>query len=238
MLLWKNQNPWTSLRGQLYDVFLDQNGGFYGYQHGAEPLHIQLNLNDSSVCVVNQTLFDENDLTVSAELFDIHGKNISTDSYKASVSANKYVVLKKINTQNIKEEVYFLRLKLLDKSNNLKDENFYWLAKPGKSYVKLNELKQVDLQCEFKPNTKGEKIALIKNPGNETAFFIRLKMIDAASRELALPVFFGENYFTLLPGESREIKVDDSFLVENDKTESFLLETEGWNIMKKTFKIE
>jgi len=238
MLLWKNQNPWTSLRGQLYDVFLDQNGGFYGYQHGAEPLHIQLNLNDSSVCVVNQSLFDQNDLTVSAELFDIHGKNISSDSYRTSVAANKLAVLKKINNQNIKEEVYFLRLKLLDKSNKMKDENFYWLAQPGKSYVKLNELKQVALQCEFKPNTKGEKIVLISNPGNETAFFIRLKLIDAASGELALPVFFSENYFTLLPGENREIIVDDSFLVENDKTESLLLETEGWNIMKKTFKIE
>ena len=33
MLVWKNQNPWTALRGQFYDVFLDPNGGFYGYMH-------------------------------------------------------------------------------------------------------------------------------------------------------------------------------------------------------------
>jgi len=167
MLVWKNQNPWTALRGQFHDVFLEQNGGFYGYQHGAVPLHIQLNLNDSSVCVVNQTLFDQ---------------------------------------------------------------NFYWLSQPGKSYEKLNDLKQTSLQAEFKANTKGEKVAVISNPVSETAFFIRLKVVDEKSGELSLPVFLSDNYFTLMPGESREINVDLMQLPESEKTKSLNLEIEGWNI--------
>ena len=55
MLVWKNQNPWTALRGFFYDYYLDYTGGYFGYKHGAMPVHIQLNLNDSVVCVVNQT---------------------------------------------------------------------------------------------------------------------------------------------------------------------------------------
>jgi len=237
MLVWKNQNPWTALRGQFYDVFLEQNGGFYGYQHGAVPLHIQLNLNDSSVCIVNQTLFDQNDLTISAELFDIHGKILSKDEYKTSVLANKVSVQHKIKSQGIKDEVYFLRLKLLDKENKLKDQNFYWLSQPGKSYEKLNDLKQTTVQAEFKTNAKGEKVAVISNPGSETAFFIRLKIADEKSGELALPVFFSDNYITLLPGENREITMNLKLLPENDKPEDLQLSLEGWNIQPGSVKI-
>lgn len=44
LLIWKNQNPWTGLRGQFYDHLLDQTAGFYGCRCAAEPAHVQLNL--------------------------------------------------------------------------------------------------------------------------------------------------------------------------------------------------
>ena len=233
MLVWKNQNPWTALRGQFYDVFLDQNGGFYGYKHGAKPLHLQLNLNDSIVCLVNQTFQDEKKLKVSAELFDIHGKLISTDNYTSSIAANAISLLRKISTQNIHEDVFFLRLKLLNTSDKQLDENFYWLAKPGKSFEKMNELKQVVLAAEY--NGKSVEIS---NPGSETAFFIRLKTVDEKNGELMLPVFLGDNYFTLLPGEKKEISIDTSLLSPEARQKSILLVTEGWNVETKSVKLE
>ena len=232
MLVWKNQNPWTSLRGQFYDVFLEQNGGFYGYQHGAKPLHIQLNLNDSAVCIVNQTLSDQKNLTVSSELFDLHGKLLSSDQYQTSVSANKVAIQQKIKNQSVKDDVFFLRLKLIDNEKKLIDQNFYWLSQPGKSYEKLNDLKQVSLKWEIKNNPTGEKIAVISNPTNETAFFIRLKLVDAKSSELVLPVYFSDNYITLLPGENREIGVDMSLLPKNIDPKSVTMGIEGWNVKK------
>lgn len=233
MLVWKNQNPWTALRGQFYDVFLEQNGGFYGYQHGAKPLHLQLNLNDSTVCLVNQTFVEANDLSVSAELFGIHGKLFSNDLYRATIGANKIAVLKKIDTQNLREDVSFLRLKLLDRENKVIDENFYWLAKPGKSYTKLNELKPVTLQLEYRSN-----VAVISNPTSETAFFIRMKVIDEKSGERVLPVFMSDNYFSLLPGEKKEIRIDCTLFPETCKLKSLLLETEGWNVEPESIKIQ
>jgi len=233
MLVWKNQNPWTALRGQFYDVFLDQNGGFYGYMHGAKPLHLQLNLNDSTVCLVNQTFREEKDLKVSAELFDIHGKSLSKDLYSATIAANKVSVLKKIDTSGLREEVYFLRLKLLNSKDQIQDENFYWLSKPGKSYEKLNELKPVTLQLEYRNN-----VTVISNPTNETAFFIRLKVVDEKSGELALPVFMSDNYFTLLPGEKKTISMDISLLPKEVGQKTILLVTEGWNAKAPSVKIE
>lgn len=232
MLVWKNQNPWTALRGQFYDVFLEQNGGFYGYRHGASPLHIQLNLNDTSVCVLNQTLADANELSVSSELFNIHGKQLSSDTYVGSFKANSVSVLKKINTRDIKEEVYFLRLKLKSKDGKLLDENFYWLSHSGKNYTKLNELKPVSLRSEIRNDDSGKLTATISNSGTETAFFIRLKPVEKSGGESVIPVFFSDNYFTLLPGESRVISVDCSLLPKKINREKLIVETEGWNVSK------
>lgn len=39
VLLWKSQNPWTGLRGQLYDCLLAPTGGFYGAKAALRPLH-------------------------------------------------------------------------------------------------------------------------------------------------------------------------------------------------------
>lgn len=230
MLVWKNQNPWTALRGQFYDVFLEQNGGFYGYKHGAKPLHVQLNLNDSSVCLVNQTLGNKKDLKISAEIFDIHGKLLSKNLYPATIAANKILGLNKIDTKNILQEVYFLRLRLMNPENQVIDDNFYWLSKPGKSYEKLNELKLVTLQLEHRNN-----VAVISNPTSETAFFIRLKVVDEKSSELALPVFMSDNYFTLLPGEKKEIIIDRTLLQEQHQ--SIRLESEGFNVNTTSIKL-
>lgn len=230
MLVWKNQNPWTALRGQFYDVFLEQNGGFYGYKHGAKPLHVQLNLNDSSVCLVNQTLGNKKDLKISTEIFDIHGKLLSKNLYPATIAANKILGLNKIDTKNILQEVYFLRLRLMNPENQVIDDNFYWLSKPGKSYEKLNELKLVTLQLEYRNN-----VAVISNPTSETAFFIRLKVVDEKSSELALPVFMSDNYFTLLPGEKKEIIIDRTLLQEQHQ--SIRLESEGFNVNTTSIKL-
>ena len=238
MLVWKNQNPWTALRGQFYDVFLEQNGGFYGYQHGAKPLHVQLNLNDSSVCLVNQTVFDHKELTISSELFDIHGNLLSGDQYKTSIPANSVSMQHKIKSEKVTDKVFFLRLKLLGEDKMVKDENFYWLSKSGRSFEKLNELAQTSVQTKLSINATGDKVVSVSNPGKETAFFIRLKMIDGKSGQLALPIFFSDNYFTLLPGESREISIDFKLLPENFKPEDLQLCLEGWNSKPISIKCE
>jgi len=117
------------------------------------------------------------------------------------------------------------------------DENFYWLSKPGKSYEKLNELKQTTLQSEWKTNAQGKKKLLISNTGGETAFFVRLKVLKGKGGELALPVFFTDNYITLFPGESREIGVDCSKLSENDSNPLWI-EAEGWNVKNYSVKMD
>ena len=50
VLIWKTQNPWAGLRGQLYDWLLAPTGGYYGVMLACEAVHVQLNLYSCQVC--------------------------------------------------------------------------------------------------------------------------------------------------------------------------------------------
>jgi hypothetical protein len=228
MLVWKNQNPWTALRGQFYDVFLDQTGGFYGFQHGAVPLHVQLNLNDSSVCVVNQSLFNAKNLTIETQLFDLHGNKISQANFQLDVATNTHKTVGKLFSGPKPSGLYFARLILKNESGKVLDENLYWLTNQDSDMQELEKLQPVTLQLQIDKSEPGKRIAIITNNHKETAFFTRLKVTDKQTNELVLPVFFEDNYLTFFQGEQKKIAIDLSHLSTEVKLENLQLELESW----------
>ena len=224
MLVWKNQNPWTSLRGQFYDVYLDQTGGFYGYMHAAKPLHIQLNLNDSGICIVNQTPYEIEKLTAEAIFFDLKGKKIASQSYNLSVAANSTSIAGKATAPQKTDNFYFLRLVLKNEAGLITDENLYWHS----DVKELNKLGPVSLELKTRKSRDGNIMATLKNTSSETAFFTRLKMVDKVSGELMLPVFFDDNYITLFPNELREVEINLTLLPEANQRK-LMIQAEAYN---------
>jgi len=235
MLVWKNQNPWTALRGFFYDYYLDYTGGYFGYKHGAAPVHLQLNLSDSVVCALNQTANDLNNITASITLYDLHGNPVSENNKTVNLKAHNLILLDKVILPGtITEELYFLKLLLKDKEKVI-DENLYWLSNKQHSYEKLNELSKVTLVTEINRTSNSHAIINISNPGNETAFFIRLKICDQ-NNELVLPVFLTENYFTLLPGEIKQVELDVDSKLKTLENPDLKLVIEGWNNIPNEIK--
>jgi len=238
MLVWKNQNPWTSLRGQFYDVFLDQNGGFYGYMHGAKPLHVQLNLNDTSVCVVNQTLFDAENLTAEAHLFDLNGNRLNSQKFALNVPANSLQIAGKTDTSKKPKGLYFLRLMLKNKAGETVDENLYWLTSQPKDFQDLETLRPASIDLKTEKDKAGKQYVSVKNTGRETAFFTRLKVMDKSTKDLVLPVFFEDNYITLFPGEEKKLKIDLTHLPPEIKPGNLVLQAEPWNSSLNEIKLQ
>jgi hypothetical protein len=230
MLVWKNQNPWTALRGSFYDYYLDCNGGYFGYKHAAAPIHIQLNLNDSSICVLNQTAMDVFGAKATVELFDLHGRLLSRHKHIVNITSGKVDNIDQLKLP-ISKNICFLRLRL-EKDGSPIDENFYWLTNTPRSYEKLNELKTTHLSLKIDRKANETRHIIVSNPGRETAFFIRLKVLDE-NNELFLPAYFSENYFTLLPGEKRMIELD----VDKSKSKNCKLAIEGWNVSEQSVKL-
>lgn len=234
MLVWKNQNPWTALRGFFYDYYLDYTGGYFGYKHGAEPVHIQFNLNDSVVCVLNQTAQKVSSATAVVQLYDMHGKLLSEQNDQVSLNPQEVKLLNKVLLPAGTDQIFFLRLTLKNNEKKL-DENLYWLTNKKHSYEKLNELEKVSPVTSVKRGDPGHAGIEISNPGKETAFFIRLKVMNDKG-DLVLPSFFTENYFTLLPGDSRRIDLDYPAVMNKTPDDNLRLVIEGWNVPSQEIK--
>jgi mannosylglycoprotein endo-beta-mannosidase len=234
MLVWKNQNPWTALRGFFYDYYLDYTGGYFGYKHGAAPVHIQLNLNDTVVCVVNQTAEKLSSINASIRLYDMHGKLLSEEKNPVNIDAHGMILLNNVVLPGETDEVYFLRLQLTNRDTVI-DENLYWLSNKPHSYEKLNELEKVIVKTSIKKSDDDHAVIVISNPNSETAFFMRLKIMNAKD-ELVLPSFLTDNYFTLLPGDEKQIGLDLSESSSKASQDGLRLVIEGWNVVPAEVK--
>jgi exo-1,4-beta-D-glucosaminidase len=88
-----------------------------------------------------------------------------------------------------------------------------WFATPQTNYADLTLLQQlpaVKLQTsETITNRNGKTIlhVKVKNPTSHLAFMVYLDLKKGNSNESIVPVFWGDNYFSLLPGAERTIAV-------------------------------
>ena len=55
VMLWKLNAAFPSVVWQVYDWFLQPNAGYYFMQNACEPVHIQLNLSNMKVTILNRT---------------------------------------------------------------------------------------------------------------------------------------------------------------------------------------
>jgi hypothetical protein len=75
----------------------------------------------------------------------------------------------------------------------------------------------------------------IANPTQCVALAIRLKVQRATSGVRVLPVFYSDNYFSLLPGEARTVVIE--FQQIHLGGEASTLIAEGWNVPSQNVEI-
>ncbi len=235
IIYWMYNSAWPSLYWQLYDYYFAPNGAFYGTKTACEQLHIQYSYDDSSICVINGNYQDFNDLTTSATIYDLNMEEKYSDEVSIDVSADESKKVMDIDWPDNLGNVYFLKLELKDASGELISSNFYWLSAKGDEnadFTELNKLPEVILNVTATSVEKdGNTCSLdvtVENPSSSLAFFVNPKIIKSDSKDLVLPVFWEDNYFSLLPGEKRTIKVH--FNAEDLDEENPLLQVQGWNI--------
>jgi exo-1,4-beta-D-glucosaminidase len=118
--------------------------------------------------------------------------------------------------------VWFLNLKLEDPSDDVVSENFYWFSTAPETlewtkgnwyttptrtfadYTALQTLPPVQLKTESK-SKPGSTTVTVTNPGKTLAFAVRLKLSRDTDGEEVLPVLWEDNYFAMLPGQTRQI---------------------------------
>jgi hypothetical protein len=216
ILVWKSQNPWTGLRGQFYDYYFDQTGGYFGARKACEPLHVQLNWDDLTFAIVNCTAATLTKLTVQYTIYHyLTGAQLSQQSQSiAQVNANStYLSSAPIVLPNDNLPIHFIRMRLIAAGGNLLSENLYWRSAANpESFTAFMQLTEVTLKGTVTVSTDGPEYVLLANltnPASTVAFFIRLKVINpnaaVGADNRVLPTFYDDNYFTLMPGETKAI---------------------------------
>lgn len=213
ILIWKTQNPWTSLRGQMYDWFLDVNACLYGTRKGCEPLHPFYNRVSGQVSLLNSRLEGRDGLRVNARLYARSGRLLWEKEVKTAVAANRVDSLFAVPRPEETEGVYFLKLALYDDQageGSPLATNVYWLTTRPKDYTTLAELPRTrpDLQLSLRREGNVYRGKLSLAAGGEISFFNRVKVFDKATGERILPVHYSDNYVTLMPGDREEIVLD------------------------------
>jgi hypothetical protein len=230
-IIWKTQNPWTALRGQMYDYFLDPNGGLYGLHHGSEPVHIMCDPTNGMILVVNNRFEKLRNLMVLVKSFDVNGQEKTL--YQQLVDVEPVSVK---HCQSIsrgigsisKEKGIFLSMKLMESESKVISENVYWLPDSIGNFPFLKELPEAEIGIRTEKRGEGKLHVRLSNPaGNPLAFFIRLSIIDRQTRERILPVFYSDNYLSIEPGDSQTVELEYN---EDLPLSNLLLHVRGWNV--------
>ncbi|HEK22341.1 glycoside hydrolase family 2 protein [Mucilaginibacter sp.] len=228
-IIWKTQNPWTAMRGQMYDYYLDPNACLYGLHNGSEPLHVMCNPVTGMVSLVNNTFTARRSIMLVVKATDMGGKDsLITQVFVDIVpsSTKNILSVKEMMDKLAAKEGAFLTLQLFDTDKRILSENIYWLPDSKGEYSGLQHMQKdkLDVAARKLDNDRIE-VTLTNKPGSVPSFFNRISLNDKQTGNRVLPTFYSDNYITVMPGQTRKIIVES----KSAATKSMAVEIDGWN---------
>jgi exo-1,4-beta-D-glucosaminidase len=228
IIQWMLNNAWPGLIWHLYDYDLRPAGGYFGSKKALELLHVQFSYDDRTVAIVNGKQEAFQGLKVVAKIYDTSMKEHFSHEEVSDVAADAVTKSFKVDEPPGISSTYFLNLQLFSSSGELLSRNFYWLStKPDvpdfsktewyytplseyADFVALEDLPKASVHTSMTVSDRGEETArrvTVENTGSGLAFLVRLRLLTGQDGAEVLPVFFDDNYISLLPGEKRDITV-------------------------------
>jgi hypothetical protein len=210
-MLWMTQPAWPSNVWQILNSDYDTQSSFYGVKKACEPVHVQLDLSNYNVDVVNTTRDSLAGLMVTANVYGIDNKLLAhkESSLNAAADSTTNAFVMEL-APLLGNGVVIVKLELKDGGGRLVSDNLYWLGGSSPAYRALARLPQANVMSS-ETVTAGEKESVmhvsLRNSGNTVALMNKLTLIDSTTGERILPAYYSDNYVSLLPGEARDIEI-------------------------------
>ncbi len=206
LLLWMTHPAWPSTVWQVYSWDYETFGSYFASKKACEPLHVQMNLDNNKVVIINTSLKSIQEAKVKLEVFNLLGKKLFNKEQLVSVSANRLTECFTPELGAI-SGIYMVRLTLTDKSGIIQSVNEYWKNSENKGFQELNSLNQAQVTGKLIKTTGNIFTFSISNSSKTPAVSLKLNLRNNVSNEIVLPAYFSDGYFTLLPGESRQLSL-------------------------------
>ena len=250
VIQWMLNNAWPSLIWHLYDYYLVPAGGYFGTKKACEPIHVQYSYDDNSVNVVNSTYETLKGMKVSAKIYNIDAKEKAAKDIKLDLAADSSTKALDLPTPEGLSTTYFVKLELHDAAGKLVSDNFYWLSTkldtldwagrsdtvytPQKDFsdlTGLNNLPKAKVSVTKSVRVTGSEhwmTVSVSNTGSSVAFMVHPRLTRGKGGDDVVPVFWSDNYFSLLPGEKKSVSVRfDSASLDGAEPQ---IVVDGWNV--------
>jgi len=209
LLLWMSHPAWPSMVWQTYDYFLEPGAAYFGCKKASEPIHIQWNPVFNDIEVVNYNAGNRTGLTAKAIIMNMDGSVQWHKGTTITCNEDSTVTCFRLVFPESISPVHFIKLSLAE-GDSIISENFYWRGKEEGNYKDLNKLPIIDLEKSTQVKKSGDTWKLmttLKNKTSYPALMVRLKVVGNRSGERILPVFYSDNYISLMPDEEKLITI-------------------------------
>jgi hypothetical protein len=234
VMLWKLNAAFPSVIWQIYDWYLEPNSGYYFMQRACEPVHIQLNLDDSVVTIVNRSYQAQPHLSYQAELLGLDGASLYKSSGVAALGTTDVKQVLPLGALLRKTAgISFVVLELKDEQGKTISHNVYWMS-PRHDFKGLRQMARatVDMKILKAEQSGSDRVWTLRftNTSRQLAFFLNPQLTKEG--EEVMPSFWSDNYFSLASGESSTVTVSCP-AAELGSVEPGL-RLEGWNLEGKS----
>ncbi|MCR5710270.1 MAG: glycoside hydrolase family 2 [Bacteroidales bacterium] len=215
---WMLNSAWPSVYWQLYDWYGVPTAAYYGTKKACEPDQLIFNYRDRKVYAVSENP-EGRELVATLQLFDPMGNQIGIE--KRTVKTGYRTVAPVFDLRRYDGRPHYVALALTTPDGGAVADNFYalgrkdnvydfarttWYDTPITSWTDLRFVFQgpaAGIAVTSAPSADGCSVT-VENRSKAVAPMVILKAYDAEGR-LAVPVFWEDNFFALLPGQTRTV---------------------------------
>jgi beta-galactosidase/beta-glucuronidase len=236
-MLWMTQPAWPSSTWQILSSDYDTQASFYAVKKASETLHVQLDPTTFEVQVANSLPLTATGLTIRARVFSLDNRLLTEREEQKDAADGVTEAFTLDLAPQLKGNVVLVKLELRDASKALVSDNFYWLGGESADYRKLNRLAAAQIAVRASARREKDSVKVhvrLENTGNSAAIETKLTLLESDGKTRVLPAYYGDNYVSLLPGESKEIDIESP--ASALKT-SLSLGIRGWNVPEKLIQI-
>ncbi|MCQ2180671.1 MAG: glycoside hydrolase family 2 [Bacteroidales bacterium] len=237
-LFWFHNSPIPQVCGHFYDYYLEPCAALYHSANALEPVHIQYDFLKNTVSAVNDYYKPFEGGTATASIWSLDSRKLWEKSCKVDIAEDGVACdILEVDLDKAVGDVFFIALSLKDASGREVSRNFYWRSRD--EYRGWNTLtgpctSGFQALDSMKPASVSSRVAVVRKDGKS---FVEVRMRNASSRiaffnqlmvkdsdgEPVAPSFYSDNFFTLMPGESKSVTI------ESPETPA-VLELSGWNV--------
>jgi hypothetical protein len=229
-MLWMTQPAWPSTMWQIFDHDYDTPASYYGVKKACEPIHIQMDISNYEVAVINTTAAAVNGLSLDASVYSLANKLLLHHQEQTNAGADSLTDGFKLDLAPLlATDVVLVKLELRGAGGEIVSQNLYWLTAENASYRQLGRLPAASVSADARVTRIVNMIHLrvhLKNNGGVVALENKLTLLNADGTRV-LPAYFSDNYVSLLPGEKRDIEIEYPV---SDAKGLAQLTVRGWNL--------